>query len=102
MYNYDPEILRKYAARLYEQAVNMSWKYAIGGYIIGSVFGSAIGGLTSSIPAKVTSVLLNGFIGMLIGYYTGREKAQDERAKAHLIMLQLQIEENTRRRMSGE
>lgn len=98
MYKYDAEILKKYAGQLYESALNMSWKYAIGGYIIGSVFGSAIGGLTSSIPAKVVSVLLNGFVGVLIGFNAGKERANSEKAKAHLILLQLQIEENTRKR----
>lgn len=96
MYKFDAKILQNYAGQLYRSAASISWKYAIGGYILGSVFGSTLGGLTNSIPTKVVSVLLNGFIGMVIGYYIGKEKANNEKAKANMILLQLQIEENTR------
>ena len=95
MAEYDPQILQKFADRLYSQAAGVIAPLAIAGFLIGAVAGGAVG---SAIAKQLigTLMLVGGIIAGLIGWQIGRERAFHLKLEAQRTLCHLQIEKNTR------
>lgn len=97
MIEYDPDILRTYAAQLYRQARHIEWKYATIGGLIGLALSLAIMSFrlfAGALPAiwLFSPILIGGYIG----YSRGKAKAFWLRFQAQSVLVQAQIETNTR------
>ena len=111
MVNYDPQIIEKFAARLYRQAKTAIITSTIVGILFGALLGVGLGpllialevyilDLTRRSPITPASLLVGCLAGAvlfgLIGFMTGRERAFRLRLVAQTSLCQLKIEENTR------
>ncbi|MCC6415561.1 MAG: hypothetical protein IT582_06605 [Opitutaceae bacterium] len=96
---YDPEIICKYADKLYSQAASI-----IAGRTIAGIFFGVIGGIVFQyylpteprwLPVAVGTVLFG-----LLGYNSAQAKAFELRLRAQDALCQVQIEKNTRTQSS--
>ena len=88
--DYDADIIREFAAKLYLRARSLAAVYTL----IGTFLGGLVGGATASENpiALWLSILMFG----IIGYMIGREKAFAMKLEAQTALAQVQIEMNTR------
>jgi len=100
MAEYDPQIVQKFADRLYSQAAGIIGLSAVLGFLIGTVAGGAVGNATAK-QGTGTYILIGGIIATLIGWLIGRERAFHLKLEAQRALCQLQIEKNTRVRESA-
>lgn len=100
---YDPEILQKYADILYRQAKSLAaWTALRYGVVLGVIvwlavaIASPIARMRIDTSSGNTAALIAGFIGLLIGYNSGKIKAFSLVLQAQQVLCQRQIELNTR------
>lgn len=97
MTNYDPILLRTLAQKLTAQAKTA----VVVGIIAGTVTGGLFGFAASLIFMLSHSLLIPGaLVGGILGIFAGRRKAQALRLQAQMALCQVQIEENTRPKVS--
>lgn len=98
MVNYDADILREYASRLYSRAVFIQVAYTFFGGVIGLV-----GGIAAQSSMRVADNVVFGLaaIAALIGFAWSRERAFMLRLEAQQTLCHVQIEENTRARSAA-
>lgn len=116
MTQYDPNVIHKFATRLYSRAQLLVLTYTLVGVLIGGSLGKAYGAYTE-ITASPSSTLLSAFgysqaapppppttnwtlIGILVvgllGFGIGWNKAFILKLQAQTALCQAKIEENTR------
>ena len=88
--DYDADIIREFAAKLYLRARSLAAGYTF----IGAFLGGLVGGATAS--EQPTLVWLSIAVFGLIGFMIGREKAFAMKLEAQTALAQVQIEFNTR------
>ena len=86
--DYDADIIREFAAKLYIRARSLAAGYSF----IGGFLGGIVGGTSGNDAAVVLSVVVFATIGFMIG----REKAFAMKLEAQIALAQVQIERNTR------
>ena len=96
MSTYDPEIIQKFADRLYARSVGVIFVSAALGVLIGLVAGPFIQQalppkLALALPEWATAVVLG-----VLGFLQGMERAFLLKLQAQSALCQLQIEKNTR------
>ncbi len=104
--DYDPEIIQKFADRLYARANSIIATWTTLGALVGGVGGYALaawwvssqtaypgGGGTMHLPGLLAGAILGGVVGFMIG----QEKAFLLKLQAQTALCQKKIEENTRR-----
>ena len=97
MSNYDPSLLRTLAEKLNAQARTAVVTGIIAGAITGGLFGFA----ASLIFMMSQSLLIPGAVaGAILGVFAGRRKAQALRLQAQMALCQIQIEGNSRPKVS--
>lgn len=96
MANYDPKIIEEFAGRLYQQADAMLYKYTLWGIALGIVPG-ILPYLTRGMASN-SLLIFGAIIGGFLGWQVGRAKSLELRVRAQSILVQKQIEENTRPR----
>lgn len=102
MANYDPNVIRAYADRLYTTALLIMVVYTVVGCLAGAVVAAAIFGAYFNFfhfGLGVTSGQVVPAAGLLLGLFgfaIGHTKAFSLRLQAQQALCQLQIEENTR------
>lgn len=92
---YDPQILEKFADRLYSQAANVIASSTLLGFLIGLVLGGMLGRAVAK-ESIGTYVFIAGIVAALIGWQIGRDRAFHLKLEAQRTLCQLQIEKNTR------
>jgi membrane associated rhomboid family serine protease len=106
---YNSEILQKYADILYSQARSLAaWTALRYGVIFAVVVWLAITIISPLLRMRIdtsianTGALIAGFIGLLIGYNSGKVKAFALMLQAQQVLCQRQIELNTRKQEAGQ
>ena len=92
---YDPQILQKFADRLYARAAGLTLLYAAFGVAIGGVLGFGFARYIDYAPFFIVAAVAGALIGAMNGY----EKAFTLRLEAQRTLCVLQTEMNTRRDM---
>jgi hypothetical protein len=95
MADYDPQILQKFADKLYSQAGSEIAAWTILGFLVGVIGGAAVG---SALARDYLGACVLGFglIAALIGLLIGRGRAFHLKLEAQRTLCQLQVEKNTR------
>lgn len=93
MATYDPDIIYKYADRLYKQANFIIAAYTIVGALVGVIGGYYVG-ITLTIQALP---ILGAILAGLIGFAIGNGRAFMLKLQAQTALCQVKVEENTRR-----
>lgn len=103
---YDPKILQRYVEDLYLQAQYIirgyATSYGLGALVFGAIAGFGISRYASAAGAGANDniAILGGvigvFIGIVIGIDRGKKRAWEFKFKAQELLLQMQIERNTR------
>jgi hypothetical protein len=91
---YDPKKMEQYSELLSKRSKRITPVFALMGAIVGGGLGMALSrmlGSHSSMPVILWTVLLGVF-----GYVAGKERAFTLGLKSQELLLQRQIEENTR------
>lgn len=96
MERYDRQLIEEYVVNRMDESKKWPFLYGAIGYVVGSIFGSVVGSFSDTLVIQVFSVILNGLVGLGIGYVVGKEKSKNDAIQVQLILLQLQIEEHTR------
>jgi outer membrane lipoprotein SlyB len=92
---YDPKVLQQVVNGLYAQARSV--------LLVGALIGLVLGALGGSTLARLYGGLAQGtgagaILGVLFGYAAAQSRAFSLRAQAQTLLLQLEIEKNTRPR----
>lgn len=100
MPTYNPAIIEKYAAHLYERGENIIWKWGCIGMLIGAVIGGNIARALLPTPNSVWGIAMLA-AGVVVGLYAGRSIGTDRAfslfLEAQTALCQVAIERNTRR-----
>jgi len=91
---YDPQILRKFAERLYRQAEWMTARCTGLGFAGGLAGSMIVGWLRPALPPGLLLWLIP--VGMVLGYVYGRDRGFYLRLEAQRTLWFVQVEENTR------
>lgn len=98
--NYDPQVIERFADRLYEKAK----AFVVGSVIAGAALGAAFGavpltslGETWPIPSSfgIATMLVGAVAGAILGYRIGDARSFSYMLQAQSALCQLQIERNT-------
>jgi hypothetical protein len=101
-FQYDPDVIQRYAYRLHQKAQGMTIVMSIvtafaAGSLVYSFLNYALH--TPEIPQAIVSMTIFGALaGGLVGHLWGREIAFTLKARAQMALCLLKIEENTRRK----
>lgn len=101
MVRYEPDVLRGYADRLYQEAERVTLKRTLAGLAVGVLIwvGLSLPALGGRVDDPVRAIL--GFAatagGSLIGFWSGQARARWLRLEAQRLLVVVQIEQNTRR-----
>jgi hypothetical protein len=98
MPKYDSALIYTFAGRLYSRAESAIVTATLIGAVIGAVMGYAGGAVSGN---GGTFALVAAVIMGAIGYSIGSERAFQLKLQAQVALCQVQIEENTRRGVSG-
>lgn len=92
---YDAGIIQSFANRLYSQAASIIITSTFFGLIVGVVVagGGAIVGKANESVGMAT--IIGAFVGGLLGFLRGRERAFKLKLDAQVALCQVQIEKNT-------
>ncbi|MES2641040.1 MAG: hypothetical protein V4850_16235 [Myxococcota bacterium] len=93
---YDASILTTMAARLYSQASTITLKYAFLGCLVGLATGGVAGVMGGAEELTLGLALVLGVFGAVLGVAAAAERAFMLRLQAQSILVQVQIERNTR------
>lgn len=95
MTEYNPYVLQEEADRIYKKADGKQWAYAMAGVMVGAL---GLAGITANNPNPEPNWawLIIIVIPALFGFFVGRDAAHRLRVKAQLVLVQVQIEKNTR------
>ena len=97
---YDPELIKKYAQRLFRGSESIVISNIFAFTLFGLIIGTFIGLYTGDF-AKIRTILMplivTGALGSLFGYMVGREKAFQIRLQCQQALCQVEIEKNTRK-----
>ena len=96
MAKYDPNVIQKFADRLYQQANTTVAIYTTIGFVLGAVAG---GSVQVSHEFLVIAMGIGALIFGIIGLNLGTSRALTLRMQAQSALCQRQIEHNTRPRM---
>jgi uncharacterized membrane protein (Fun14 family) len=99
MAEYDPQILQKFADRLYSQAATEIASCTVLGFLVGAVAGYALAKVAAGTVANDyvgACALVVGLIAALVGVLIGRGRAFHLKLEAQRTLCQLQTEKNTR------
>lgn len=96
---YNPEIIEKYAAHLYNRASSIIWKWGCIGMAIGGTAGYFVAkAIGFPHPPLGLAILAAGvFIGLFVGRSIGTDRAFHLYLQAQTALCQVEIERNTRR-----
>lgn len=92
MTKYDPQVIQKFADKLYSKSATTTFIYTLVFAIIGLGAGFALSRNSNSLAGAMPLTLILG----AIGYAIGREKSFQYRLQAQIALCQVKIEENTR------
>lgn len=96
---YNPEIIERFASKLYERADNIVWRWGCIGMFLGLLAAwqitTANGGMPPPFRIGVTAVFV--IIGLLVGRSIGTDRAFHLWLQAQTALCQVAIERNTRR-----
>jgi hypothetical protein len=97
MTNYDPNVLQKEVDRIYSKANGMIYSYGVFGFLVGAVILAVLsqGDFNRASQLDIFSVGLVA-VCTLIGAYLGKEAGHRLRVRAQLMLVNMQIEKNTR------
>jgi F0F1-type ATP synthase assembly protein I len=93
---YDPSIILKFADQLYRRANSIIIGYTLIGALIGGVGGAVQGYANSSDPWWLIGAAIFG----VVGFAMGNQSAFSLKLQAQTAMCQVQIEQNTRPRLT--
>lgn len=104
MVQYNRDLLKKYASRLYQQADILAVLYTIAGGVVGSLRATVFNAQNPRKPADEANLVfwcfLVGFA--LIGLLLGLSRGFQLKVRAQEILCQVAIEENTSARMPAK
>jgi hypothetical protein len=104
--NYDPQVIERFADRLYEKAQS----FVVGSVIVGAALGAAFGavpltslGASWPIPSSFgfATMLVGAVSGAVLGYRIGDARSFSYMLQAQSALCQLQIELNTAAAAAG-
>ena len=109
MAEYNAQIIREHADKLYSKASSIVLTYTAGGAILSAALGYFIALVVLMASAKARGsqgaddvqtlfTIVGLFLGAVGGYWIGSEKAFSLRLQAQMALCQMKIEENTRPR----
>ena len=96
MIEYDPEVIQKYATRLYRRANSMMAAYALAGLVLGGLGGTMLG--EAMMAASTTPALIGAAIGAVVGWMLASARAETLKLMAQQALCHVRIEQNTRSR----
>ena len=91
--DYDPEIIQRFADKMYSQANAVICLYTLVLTVIGGATGYAIAPDTHRVPAAAGAAV----VGAILGYVAAQPRAFQLRLQAQTALCQMKIEANTRR-----
>jgi hypothetical protein len=94
---YDPELIQKFADRLYQQANSALISAVVIGILVGGGLGAGAGFGSDDPTWAIIGAVIGAVILGLLGYWAGRERAFQLKLQAQIALCQLKIEENTRK-----
>ena len=94
---YDPRVIERFAEQLLAKADSVRVGCAVGGGILGVLFGAVpLTGLkwVWTIPGSfgIATMLIGAFVGVLVGWVVGEGRAFRYRVQAQMAFFQLEIE----------
>lgn len=95
---YDPSIIEKYAANLYERGENIIWKWGCLGMAAGAFLAYFVARSIMH-PGSIYGLAMIAagvFIGLFVGRSIGTDRAFHLLLQAQTALCQVQIERNTR------
>lgn len=92
--SYDPEIIHKFADKLYSEARWLAFRYAVLFGLVGAAAGAAFASAADQ-PGAAPSLCVAG-VAALLGAAIGQSKGFELRLRAQLALCQLKTEMNTR------
>jgi len=109
MTEYDPQIIRKFADRLYRRAKTAIVTFTVLGVLVGGLTGLGTGLAMFAAGGDDPSIAIGGLIAApigaailgVLGYVAGREAAFRLKLQAQTALCQIKIEENTRRQFNA-
>lgn len=96
MVEYDPEVLKRHADRLYTQAYLLVVIWALMGFIVGAVIHAILPSVIRSHNDQSDLAVGIWIAASIVGLLIGWARCQDLRIKAQTILCQVEIESNTR------
>ena len=96
MPDYDESILLRMSERLYGRAVRVLVYLSLLGAVIGAIGGAALASGAQDGGVTLLGLVMGGFFGALVGFVVAMERAFMLRLQAQMILVQVQIERNTR------
>ena len=99
MAQYDPQVLQKYADKMYASATLILVVAALAGAGFGALMGNSLASGLAPTPGQSTAgpTLVGLVIGLLLGVLVGIAAGFWYKLRAQLVLCQLQTEINTRR-----
>ena len=94
MANYDPQVIQKFADKLYSQANTAVFLSTIIGVLIGGAVGYSAG---VNSPNGGTFAMVGAVVTGLLGLVVGLQRSFTLRVQAQIALCQMKIEENTRK-----
>lgn len=96
---YDPSIIEKYAAHLYERGENIIWKWGCIGMLLGALCAGFVARTVLPTQNSIWGIAMLA-AGVVIGLFVGRSIGTDRAfhlfLQAQTALCQVQIERNTR------
>ena len=96
MVEYDPSVIREFVQQLYKKSHATILSNALIGVTVGALGGYAVGAYGGYSQYKEVSCVGAGVVGFMIGAGKGSSKAFAYKLQAQTLLVQLQIEINTR------
>lgn len=95
---YNPEIIERFAAKLYERGDRLVWLWGslgmLAGLLIGTFGTAAIPGMTPGF--RITGIIMSVSVGLFVGRAIGTDRAFSLWLQAQTALCQVAIEKNTR------
>lgn len=101
MAEYDPQIIQKFADRLYRRARTVIAMSTILFFLIGGGAGLGINLAVGRDDPSIIGASIGAVVLGIVGYVLGREGAFRLRLQAQTALCQMKIEENTRRQFDA-